>query len=72
MPHAFRPGQAYRAPGPGVWIVEAVYAGPCVVFADDRIPAATLAGVVHFRNTEIGYRLVARVDDRKLEKLTRI
>ncbi len=72
MPHTFRPGQAYRAPGPGVWIVEAVYHGPAFIFADDRKPAPTLSGVVHFRNQELGYRLVARVDDSKLDKMTRI
>ena len=72
MPQEFNPGQAYRAPGPGVWVVEAVYQGPTVIYAGAAGPLRNTTGVVHFANRDLGVRLVAFVDDPKLDKLIRI
>ncbi len=72
-PRDWAPAQAYRSPGRNdIWVVEAVYAGPTVIYADKAGPLRNTAGVVHFANRDLGVRLVAFVDDPKLDKLIRI
>lgn len=67
----FRPGQAYWAPGPGLWVVEAVYKGPAVIFADARTRVPTGVGFLHLANRDLGIRAVIRLDDPVLDKLKR-
>ncbi len=67
--HNFQPGQLYRGPGEGEWAVEAVYDGPAVIGAALE---RTTKGIVHLRNQELGYRLIAAVDDKRFAKLKRI
>ncbi len=67
--HAWKPGHLYRGEGPGEWAVEAVFEGPAVIGA--ALERAT-KGIVHLRNQELGYRIITAVDDRRLDKLTRI
>ena len=69
MPHRFKPGQAWRGPGPGEWVVEAVFEGLTVVGAAME---RTTEGVVHLRNQELGYRAITPVGDKRLQKLKRV
>lgn len=71
-PEHVKPGQVYEGSGVGVWVVEAVFKGPTVVYANDSSPPMTMRGVVHMRNQELGYRLVARLDDHRLKKMKKI
>ena len=70
--HFTKPGQAYRDPNGLIWIVEAFYAGPAVIFANDKEPHATRIGVVHLANRDLGYRIISTVDNPKLDKLERV
>ncbi len=58
--------------GNGTWVVEAHYAGPVEICTGKGEPQRSQAGVVHFRNQDLGVRVIAMADDPQLEKLTRI
>lgn len=72
-PRIWTPGQAYQSPeGIGTWVVEAVYQGASVIYADKAGPLRSQAGIVHFANRDLGIRLVAFADEPLLDKLVRI
>jgi hypothetical protein len=53
-------------------VVEAVYQGASVIYADKAGPLRSQAGIVHFANRDLGIRLVAFADEPLLDKLVRI
>ncbi len=72
-PRVWKAGQGYRDPnGNGAWVVEAYYAGPVEICTGKDGPLRSQAGIIHFRNQDLGIRVIAMADDPQLENLTRI
>ena len=69
VPHDLTPGTRYRAPGPGIWVVEAVFEGPATIFADDKRVKPSLIGFALLANRDLNIRVVIRLDDPRLDRL---
>ncbi len=72
-PRIWKAGQGYLDPmGNGTWVVEAHYAGPAMIYGSQDGPLRSQSGIIHFRNQDLGVRVIAMADDPRLENLTRI
>ena len=66
-------GQAYRGgDNPGEWIVQQVLEGPVVILGVGGKPAHSRNGAVVLANYDIGSRMIAGVEEPRLEKLKRV
>ena len=57
---------------PGEWVVQMVLDGPVVILGLGGTPAHSRNGAVVLANYDLGSRMIAVVDEPRLQKLTRV